>query len=95
MNAYVLVSLLVVLVSCTASYWLGFYTRTLVDKIRTLKADQAGLIPEPKPTVTMGDYTPPREVSETDSPVGLVDVKTPQRLEWENEIETEKQGKGL
>jgi len=95
MDAYVLVSLLVVLVSCTASYWLGFYTRTLVDKIRTLKADQAGLIPEPKPTVTMGDYTPPREISETDTVTGLIESKTPQRIEWEAEQAIEKEGRGL
>jgi hypothetical protein len=70
-------------------YYLGRYQSKLIDKIRTLK-EQARELPKPepiKPTVTAGAYSPPREVSTTvekKQGAGLVETKTPELLDWEN-----------
>lgn len=70
-------------------YLSGRYQATLIDKIRTLEGQTREVA---KPTVTMGVLTPPKAVSESDAPVGIAEAKTPQRVEYEAEQETERQG---
>lgn len=68
---------------------MGRYQAALIDKIRQLENNPVEL---PKPTITMGVLEPPQQLNETDAPVGLVETKTPQRIEFEVEQETERQG---
>lgn len=83
------------LVGGTLGYLLGRYQTTLVDKIRTLEG-QAREEPKPapvKPTVVTGAYQPPKDVStstDSDNKAGLVETKTPERLDWENRNELAK-----
>lgn len=87
----VLILVLCGLVVCAGvgGYYLGRYQTLLIDKIRTLEG-QAKEPPKPepvKPTVTAGAYAPPREVStsvEKKQGAGLVETKTPELLDWEN-----------
>lgn len=73
-------------------YCLGRYQATLIRRIHELEEATPY---EPEPIVTMGAYEQPRELNETDAPVGLVESKTAQRLEWESEQRTEKEGRGF
>jgi hypothetical protein len=75
------------------AYLVGRYQAALIDKIRTLEGQTREVTP--KPSVTMGVLTPPRDVGESDAPVGIAEAKTAQRVEWESEQETERQGRGL
>lgn len=49
--------------------------------------------PEVKPSVSGGAYEPPKDYFNTDdtTPTGLVEVKTPQQVEFEAEQRIEKQ----
>lgn len=83
------VSLLVPLLTLCAGgvggYYAGRYTRGLLNEIRTLREEKSRE-PAPKPGVTMGEYTPPQPVStavDTKRAVGLVEQKTPERVDWE------------
>lgn len=90
----ILVGMFGLLVGGALGYLLGRYQTQLVDKIRTLEG-QAREEPKPKPekpTVTAGAYAPPREVStsiDKKQGAGLVETKTPERLDWENSNEIE------
>lgn len=90
----ILAAVLGLFVGGIAGYYLGRYQVALIDKIRTLEG-QARAEPPPKPekpTVVAGAYQPPKEVSTTvDKPhgAGLVETKTPERLDWENSNEIE------
>lgn len=90
----ILAAVLGLLCGGIGGYYLGRYQTALVDKIRTLEG-QAREVPKPepvKPTVTAGAYAPPREVStsvEKKQGAGLVETKTPERLDWENSNEIE------
>jgi hypothetical protein len=70
-------------------YFMGRYQTALIEHIRELEESTPY---EPSPTVTMGVLSPPKAVSETDAPVGIAEAKTPQRVEYEAEQETERQG---
>jgi len=69
-------------------YSLGRYQATLINKIQTLE----GQTREVEPAVTMGVLTPPRDMGETNAPVGIAETKTPQLLDFETEQAIEKQG---
>lgn len=86
---YLLAPLGTLLLGGGIGYTLGLYQSRLLDKIRTLEEATPY---EPEPVVTMGAYEPPKELNETDTPVGLVQTKTPQRLDWETEQAIEKEG---
>jgi hypothetical protein len=92
MYAIILATLLGIFGGGTLGYFLGRYQSQLVHKIRTLEG-QAREEPKPepeKPTVTAGAYAPPREVStsiDKKQGAGLVETKTPERLDWENSNE--------
>lgn len=80
-----------------AGYFVGRYQATLINKIRTLEEkgrEEPVAKAEPiKPTVMSGAYQPPREVStsvEKKQGAGLVETKTPERLDWENTNELAK-----
>jgi hypothetical protein len=92
--ALILVPILTLLLGGTLGYCLGRYQSRLIDKIRTL---EAGNKPKPEPAVTLGAYDTPKEYAPVDNskPVGLVDPKTPQRIQWEAEQAIEKEGRGL
>lgn len=70
-------------------YLMGRYQTSLVNKIRTLERQTRQVV---EPAVTMGILSPPKAVSESDAPVGIAEAKTPQRVEFEAEQETERQG---
>ena len=91
-NALILVFVLLLLLATAGGYYLGRYQAALVDKIRTLEGQVREPKPVEKPTVTMGAYQKP-PVTSTDSKrsAGLVEPKTPQLLEWETQIATEKE----
>lgn len=90
--AYLLVPILTLLLGGGIGYYLGLYQNRLLDKIRTLEEATPY---EPEPLVTMGAYESTKEINETDAVTGLVEVKTPQRIEWEAEQAIEKEGRGL
>jgi hypothetical protein len=95
MYAVILAAILGVLGGGAAGYFLGRYQSNLVDKIRTLQEQSsAEPAPEPeKPAVAGGAYQPPREVStsvDKHQGAGLVETKTPERLDWENKNEIAK-----
>lgn len=92
MNAYLLVPCAALLLGGSIGYCLGIYQNRLLDKIRTLEEATPY---EPETLVTMGAYDKPKEINETDTVTGLVEVKTPQRIEWEAEQAIEKEGRGL
>lgn len=83
------ISCLSVVCSGVTGYFMGRYQATLLQKIQTLEGQTREVA---EPAVTMGVLTPPREVSESDAPVGIAETKTPQRVEYEAEQETERQG---
>lgn len=62
-------------------YFVGYKQNQLTDKLRTLYGYRDEEVPTP--TVTMGEYKPPQDVGETNSATGLIESKTPERLEWE------------
>lgn len=80
------------LIGGVGGYYLGRYQTQLVDKIRTLEG-QAKVVPKPapeKPVVVAGAYQPPKDVSTSVNDkhkAGLVETKTPERLDWENSNE--------
>lgn len=88
----ILVGVLGLLIGGALGYLLGRYQNSLVNEIRTLR-EQGREEPKPepeKPTVTAGAYQPPREVStsaDKKQGAGLVETKTPERLDWENSNE--------
>lgn len=89
MNELIYLPLATMVLSGISGYYLGRYQATLVDKIRTLEGQTREVV---KPAVTMGVLSPPKTVSETDAPIGIAEAKTPQRVEYEAEQETERQG---
>lgn len=88
----ILVGVSSLLVGGALGYLLGKYQSQLVNEIRTLR-EQGRQEPKPEPeepTVTAGAYAPPREVStsiDKKQGAGLVETKTPERLDWENSNE--------
>jgi hypothetical protein len=85
--AYVLVPILALLLGGVGGYFVGRYQVALLNKIRTLEGQSRELPPEPeKPTVLMGAYEPPREISSVPDKraAGLVEAKTPELVEWES-----------
>lgn len=90
MTSYVLIlgGFCLIVVVGIGGYYLGRYQNSLVDKIRTLEGQAKESKPEPaKPTVVAGAYQPPKEVSTSSDNkpgAGLVETKTPERLDWEN-----------
>lgn len=90
----ILAAILGVLGGSALGYLLGRYQSHLVDKIRTLtEQSRQEPLPEPeKPVVTGGAYQPPKEVSTSadKKKAGLVETKTPERLDWENSNELAK-----
>lgn len=95
--AAILVFILTLCASGIGGYYVGRYQGSLIDKIRTL--EQQGRKPEPeKPVVLMGEsYQPPRQVStapDTKRVAGLVETKTPERLDWETTQAIENESRG-
>ena len=91
MNALLLACIVSMGVIGVGAYLLGRYQAHLLDKIRTLGEQPKE---EVKPVITMGEYERPKTLTTTDSPVGLVETKTPQLVEFEAEQETERLGLG-
>lgn len=94
----ILVGFCVLVAISIGSYYLGRYHSELIDKIRTLEIQKDEVPQEPeKPTVTGGAYQPPKEYiaqSAKEHKAGLVETKTPERLEWENKNELAKMEHG-
>lgn len=88
-NVAVYLPLVSLVLGGIGGYLMGRYQAALIDKIRTLEGQDRV---EPEPVVTMGVLTPPRDMGETDAPIGVAEAKTAQRVEWEAERETERQG---
>lgn len=94
-DAWLLAACGCVVLSGALGYLVGRHQAHLLNRIRTLEGQAREPEPE-KPTVTMGAYTPAVAVSEdNDKPVGVVEAKTPQRVEWEAEQAIEKEGLGI
>lgn len=98
MYAFILAFLLSFIFGSILGYLLGRYQSTLANRIRTLQ-EQARQVPAPpptKPAVVSGAYQPPKEVStsvDDKQKAGLVETKTPERLDWENKNEIEELSK--
>jgi uncharacterized protein YneF (UPF0154 family) len=92
--AYILVPLLALLLGSIGGYFVGRYQSQLMNKIRTLEGQTREV--KTKPTITMGAYSHPKEMSNVPdkSKVGIVEAKTPELVEWENEQLIEKQALG-
>lgn len=92
MNEAIYLPLATLVLGLVGGYYLGRYQAALIKRIHELEEATPY---EPEPVVTMGAYSEPKELNETDTAVGLVQTKTPQRLDWENEIAVEKEGRGF
>lgn len=96
MNALLLVPSGTLLLGGVIGHYIGREQNRLIDTIQSvLKRTEAP--PENPPTITMGEYTAPREISNVvdDTPVGLVESKTPQRVEWETSQKIDKEVRGI
>lgn len=96
MDAYVLIVLVITLSFGGICYSLGLYTHTLKATVARYRAEP--IKNEPLPAVTLGSYIPVNQNAagnSRDELIGIVDSKTPQRLEWESSNAIEREGKGL
>lgn len=95
--ATLFLALACIILGGSAGYFIGRYHSNLLDKLKFLESRE----PEPvkevtKPTITMGDYAPPRDISTApdNRSAGLVETKTPERVAWEQEQSIEKEALG-
>lgn len=74
--------------------FIGVYLDNLQKQILDLKSRQDEKSPDLG--ATLGDYGPVNEFSRTnqDGIVGIVEAKTPQRVEWEAEESLRKEARG-
>jgi hypothetical protein len=81
MISYLIINIIV----CVLAYLVGYKIRDLNDKIKELRTRLDSQTKEVQPTVTMGAYDKVDTANHvnTDSSVGIVEVKSPQLLEWE------------
>ena len=89
----ILATILGILLGGVSGYSLGRYQSKLLEKIRMLQEQANQPIVEPeKPIVAGGAYQPPKISSSSDDNkrAGLVETKTPERLDWENKVELSK-----
>lgn len=94
-NAVILVLSISVVCSGVLGYLLGRYNFKLIEEIEYLwDRRNSKLPPEPeKPSVVGGAYQPPKQVSsavDNKAAAGIVETKTPQQLDWENQNELHK-----
>lgn len=90
-NASILAAMLCICAGLIGGYLMGFYSRSIKDK---LSASQIPVIDIEPPAVVGGALQPPKRYGDVDdnSPTGLVETKTPQRLDWEAEQAREHEG---
>jgi hypothetical protein len=76
-------------------YYLGRYQSRIANELRTLK--EKSREPAPTPAVTMGEYAAPKPVSTApdNRAVGLVETKTPERVQYETTEAIEREGRGF
>lgn len=76
-------------------YLLGLHESKLVRKIRDLQNKKPSP-PVAKPTITTGEYDNVDEYyTDTTSLVGLIEAKTPERMEFEAMERIEREGRGI
>lgn len=96
MYALIILPVVCLIAGGAGGYFIGRYQVAILDKIRTLEGQARQPVIEPeKPSVTGGAYEPPHEISpvpEKKHAAGLVETKTPERLDWETQQEIEKLG---
>ena len=94
MYAIILAFGFTVLLSGVVGYLLGRYQSKMMDKIRTLEGQAREPKLEPtRPSVTGGAYQAPKSIStsiDAKQKAGIVETKTPERLDWENNNEIAK-----
>jgi hypothetical protein len=93
--ALLLVPVFTLLLGGVGGYYLGRYQSHILDKIRTLEEQRRE--PASKPTITMGEYSAPKPVSTApdNRAVGLVETKTPERVQYETTEAIEREGRGF
>jgi hypothetical protein len=91
MNVLIYILVAGMVLTGVLGYLAGRYQAALIARIKQLEESTPY---EPAPIITMGAYDKPKELGETDTPVGIAESKTPQRVEWETEQSIEKEGKG-
>lgn len=76
-----------------AGIFIGTRLRDLQDQVADLRKRLNKIDPTPKPGVAMGAYDKVDEYNSvnTDSAVGIVEVKTPQLLSWEEQQRQQKE----
>lgn len=89
------ISIISILAASIMGYFIGRYQTKLLKQIRDLQERPTEPVPPKpeKPVVTGGAYQPPQPISSaTDNKksAGLVETKTPERLEWEADNELAK-----
>ena len=79
-------------VGIVAGMFIGIRLRDLQDQIKELREHLAKIDSTPAPGVAMGAYDKVDEYNavNTDSSIGIVEVKTPQLLEWEEKQRQQK-----
>lgn len=85
------------LVICFVSAWLlGFFHRDLKERVDDLQERMKKVEKEPEIGATMGAYKPVNEFSRVnqDGAVGLVETKTPQRIQFEAEEALRREARG-
>lgn len=89
-----MINILVFLLSVFLGFVIGYYHRDIVERVKLLEERS-----KEKPVelgTTLGEYGPVNEFSRTnqDGPVGLVETKTPQRIEWEAQESLRREARG-
>lgn len=85
------------LVICFVFAWLlGFFHRDIKDKVDELQSRVSKVEKEPEIGATLGAYKPVNEFSRVnqDGLVGLVETKTPQRIQFEAEEALRREARG-
>jgi apolipoprotein N-acyltransferase len=78
------------LVAFVMGAFLGYAYRDIKENLKNLKKQL--LEKANPPAISMGAYKTPKPTSSpTDARIGLVDAKTPQRMEWEASQKLERQ----
>lgn len=94
--ATVLLPTITLLLGGVIGHYIGREQSRLIDTIQSV-LQRTEKPPENLPAITMGEYVEPREISNVvdDTPVGLVESKTPQRVEWETSQKIDKEVRGI
>lgn len=89
-----MINVLVLIIAFGVGIYIGMVIRDLKDRIKTVENKLK--TKQPDVGATRGNYAPVNEYTHTnqDSAVGIVETKTPQRLDWEAQQDLAREARG-